>query len=77
MDESNHEMINFLIRQMGTIFNPLIQNTNHSYQQLANEMTRIVDFFGASQAQVRPIVQPWVARPIQNEGITLEENIVN
>lgn len=28
MDESNHDMINTLTQQMGTIFNPLIQNTN-------------------------------------------------
>lgn len=62
---------------MGTIFNHLIQNMNHSYQQLVNQMTRIDDFFGAPQAQVRPIVQPQVVMPIQNERITLEENTVN
>jgi len=28
MDESNHEMVNLLIQQIGTMFNPLIQETN-------------------------------------------------
>lgn len=32
MDESNHDMVNLLTRQMGIIFNPLIQNMNHGYQ---------------------------------------------
>lgn len=31
MDESNHKMVNILTRQISTMFNPLIQNTNHSY----------------------------------------------
>lgn len=64
MDESNHDMVNTLTRKMGTMFNPLIQNMNQSYQQLATQMNQIADFFGAPQAQVQPIVQPQVARPI-------------
>lgn len=28
MDEGNHDNINTLTQQMGTIFNPLIQNRN-------------------------------------------------
>ena len=64
-------MVNLLTRQMGTIFNPLIQNTNHSYQKLANQMTQIADIFRAPQAQVQPMVQPRVASPILNKGITL------
>jgi len=35
MDESNHEMVNMLTQQIGTVFNSLIQNTNQSYQMLA------------------------------------------
>jgi hypothetical protein len=46
MDESNHEMVNMLTTQIGTVFNPLIQNTNDSYQMLAYQMSRIADFFG-------------------------------
>jgi hypothetical protein len=46
IDESNHEMVNLLTHQIGTVFNPLIQNTNDSYQMLAYQMGRIADFFG-------------------------------
>jgi len=28
MDERNHEMVNLLTQQIGTVFNPLIQSTN-------------------------------------------------
>src|SRR6266487_241654 len=50
MDESNHEMVNMLTQQIGTIFNPLFQTTNNSYQLLANQMGRMTDFFGAPNA---------------------------
>jgi hypothetical protein len=50
MDESNHEMVNMLTQQIGTVFNPLIQTTNDSYQLLANQMGRMTDFFGAPNA---------------------------
>ncbi|PNX54523.1 hypothetical protein L195_g048143, partial [Trifolium pratense] len=46
MDESNHEMVNLLTQQIGTVFNPLIHNTNDSYQMVACQMSRIADFFG-------------------------------
>lgn len=32
IDESNHEMINMPTQQIATVFNPVIQNTNQSYQ---------------------------------------------
>ena len=35
MDENNHGMVNFLTQQIGTMFNPFIQDTNRSYQALA------------------------------------------
>lgn len=35
IDKSNHEIVNMLTQQIGAMFNPLISNTNHSYQQLA------------------------------------------
>lgn len=53
MDESNHEMVHMLTQQMVTILRPLIQDSIQSYQQLATQMTRIGDFFGAPRAQVR------------------------
>lgn len=41
MDVSNPEMVNMLTHQIGTVFNPLIHNTIHSYQQLAQQMGQI------------------------------------
>jgi len=38
IDESNHEMVNLLTQQIGTEFNPLVQNTNQGYQALATQM---------------------------------------
>jgi len=34
MDESNHEIVDLLTQQIGTVFNPLIRDTNWSYQAL-------------------------------------------
>ncbi|PNX54366.1 hypothetical protein L195_g047984 [Trifolium pratense] len=61
MDESNHEMVNTLTSQLGTVLNPLINNTNDSYQLLAGQMSRIADFFGA------PLVPNQPFRPVQNQ----------
>ena len=65
MDESNHVMVNMLTKQIGTIFYPLIQNTNQSYQALATQMRRIVDLFALVQLvhQYIPLVQN--LRPLQ------------
>lgn len=61
IEESNHKMVNLLTRQMDTIFNHLIQNTNHSYQQLATITTRIVDFFGTPRHKFDQLYNPrWV-----------------
>src|ERR1044072_4908780 len=60
MDESNHDMVNTLTQQIGDVFNPLITNTNNSYQLLAQQMGRIADFLGAPLPHNRavPLVQP-------------------
>jgi len=44
-DESNHEMVNFLTQKIGTVFNPLIRDTNRSYQALTTQMGMITNFF--------------------------------
>ncbi|WJX84315.1 hypothetical protein P8452_66904 [Trifolium repens] len=54
MDESNHDMVNLLTQQIGTVFNHLIQNPNDSYQMLAYQMGRIADFFGTPTPQTQP-----------------------
>ena len=59
MDESNHEMVNLLTKQIGTVFNPLIRDTNWSYQALTIQMGRITDFFALPQSvyQLVPQIQ--------------------
>eukprot|EP00256_Glycine_max_P066604 XP_025981199.1 uncharacterized protein LOC100802634 [Glycine max] len=65
MDESNHDMVNMLTQQIGTVINPLIQNTNDSYQMLTNQISRIADFFGAPPIQQPPIRQIQIQAPVQ------------
>jgi len=49
MDDSNHEMVNMLTQQIGIVFNPLIQSTNHIYQALTTQIGIITDFFALPQ----------------------------
>ena len=68
VDEGNHEIVQMLAQIMGTIFNPLIQNTTQANQQMATQMTRIADFFLCTP----PITHPqreWVR---ENQGVLLE-----
>jgi len=57
IEDTNHEIINMLTQQIGTVFNPLIQQTHNRYQTLTDQMGRIVDFFGVSPVQNRPVPQ--------------------
>ncbi|WJX46260.1 hypothetical protein P8452_33079 [Trifolium repens] len=83
MDESNHDMVNMLTQQIGTVFNPLIQNTNQSYQLLANQMGRIADFFGAPQAhnqqvpQIQNVVPLQIAQAPNNAIMLAPNNVAN
>jgi len=51
MEDSNHEMVNILTQQIGTVFNPLIRDTHNTYLALSDQMGRIADFFGAPPRQ--------------------------
>jgi len=64
--ESNHEMVNMLTQQISTMFNPLIQNTNQSYQDLATQMRRIADLFTSPQPIHQQIPRIQNIPPIQN-----------
>jgi len=70
IDESNHEMVNLLTQQISTMINPLIRDTNRSYQALTTQMGRIVDFFAPLQPVYQPIPhiqnqQPlWLMEPV-------------
>ena len=57
MDESNHEMVKLLTQQLGTVFNPLIRDTNRSYKALTTQMGRIADFFAPPQPLYQPVTQ--------------------
>jgi hypothetical protein len=65
MDECNHEMVNLLTQQIGMVFNPLIQNTNQSYQALATQIGRIADFFAPPQTVYERILQIQNTQPVQ------------
>ena len=64
-DESNHDMVSMLTQQIGTIFNPLIQNTNQSYQVLATQMGRIAYLFAPVQPGHQQIPQVQNPRPLK------------
>ena len=70
MDESNHEMVNLLTQQIGTVFNPLIRDTNRSYQTLTTQMGRIADFFAPSQPVYQPVTQIQNQQPVTLQGRT-------
>ncbi|PNX90436.1 hypothetical protein L195_g046560 [Trifolium pratense] len=75
MDESNHEMVNTLTSQLGTILNPLINNINNNYQLLAHQMGRIVDFFGTPampNKNLQPIRNP---AHVQNQGLPINDEV--
>jgi hypothetical protein len=55
MDESNHEVVNLLTQQIGTVFNHLIQTMNQGYQALATQMGRITNFFTPLQTVYQQI----------------------
>jgi len=44
MEDCNHEMVNMLTQQIGTMFNPLTRDTHNSYLALSDEMGQIADF---------------------------------
>ena len=83
MDDSNHDMVNMLTQQIGTMFNPLIQNTNQSYQVLATQMGRIADFFGAPQVpnqpvpQIQNVVPLQIAQAANNAILPAQVNVAN
>ncbi|KEH40930.1 hypothetical protein MTR_1g037660 [Medicago truncatula] len=77
MDESNHDMINMLTQQIDTIFNPLIQNTNQSYQALAIQMERIEGFFAPPQPGHQQIPQVQNPQPLQILGGNLLDCILS
>jgi len=56
----------WLAQQIGIVFNPLIQSTNHSYQALATQMERIAYFFTPPQSAHQQIPRIQNIPKIQN-----------
>lgn len=75
MDDSNHELVNMLTNQMGTIFNPLIQESTETNRQVANQLTRLCNFLGAPARQITPTIRPII--PVQIEIGAPEEETVH
>jgi len=65
MDESNHEMVNLLNQQIGTLFNPLIRDTNWSYQALTTQIGRIADFIAPPQLVYQLVTQIQNQQPLR------------
>jgi len=65
MEDSNHEMVNQVTQQIGTIINPLIRDTNNSYQAMSAQMERIANFFGAPLVRNTPAPQNQNTRVIE------------
>lgn len=75
-------MVNILTEQIGTTFNPSIQNTNQSYRMLATQMGRIEDFFnpirpGQPQNSPVQVMRMPVAKPIIQEQSVLQPKVVD
>jgi len=51
MEESNHEMVNMVTQQIGTVINPLIRDTITSYEELSAQMERVANDFGTPPAR--------------------------
>ncbi|XP_050894294.1 uncharacterized protein LOC127101025 [Lathyrus oleraceus] len=75
MDDSNHELVNMLTNQMGTVFNPLIQESAETNRQMANQLTCLCNFLGPPARQITRMIRPTV--PVQIEIGAAEEETVH
>jgi len=55
MEERKHEMVNMVTQQIGKVINPLIRETNTSYQMLSAQIERIANYFGAPPVRNTPV----------------------
>lgn len=77
MDANNHDMVNMFVQQIGIVFNLLIQNTNHTYQQFAHQMGRIFILFVAPKALIQPAPQIKAIGEIKNPGVVNNAGFLN
>ena len=69
MEETNHEMVNMVTQQIGAVINPLIQDSNKSYQVLSVQMERMANFFGPPAARNMPVSQNLNAGSTENPTV--------
>ena len=72
IEETNLEMVNLVTQQVGMVINPLIRDTNNSYQALSLQMERIGNFLGAPPARSIPVPQNVNVRKMEN---SVEEQV--
>jgi len=65
MEDSNHEMVNMLTQQIGTVFNPIIRDTHNGNLALSDQMARIANFLGAPPRWNVQIPQVQNHRPVE------------
>jgi hypothetical protein len=75
MDEANHEMANLVTQQMGAVINPLIRESNNSYQALSAQMERIADFCSAPAAQDRPVTRNPNVGSVENPAVSQNNQV--
>ncbi|KEH19579.1 hypothetical protein MTR_8g464250 [Medicago truncatula] len=74
MEETNHEMVNLVTQQVGTVINPLIRDTNNSYQAISLQMERISNFLGAPPVRITPVPQN-VDQVLENQAHEVQPEI--
>jgi len=75
MEDKNHEMVNQVTQQIGTVINPLIRDTNNSYQALSAQMERIANFFGAPPVRNTLVPHNRNARAIETPAEGLDNQM--
>jgi len=70
MEETNHEMVNLVTQQVGAVINPLIRDTNKSYQAMSVQMERMADLFGAPAARNTPVSRNLNAGSVENPAVS-------
>ncbi|XP_050918332.1 uncharacterized protein LOC127135734 [Lathyrus oleraceus] len=65
MNDSNHELVNMLTNQMGTVFNPVIQESAETNRQVANQLTHLCNFLGAPARQMAHVVRQTISVQVE------------
>ncbi|XP_058788296.1 uncharacterized protein LOC131662505 [Vicia villosa] len=78
MDDNNHELVNMLTNQMGTVFNPIVQELTESNRQVVDLLTRLCNYLGAPQTTGRqpPQAHRQVVVHTPTEDDSLDEETV-